>query len=430
MVLDAQALENLEILEVQGKTKMITEGSLLHHLDRCSTKFGRRLFKKWLCSPLFSEEKLQARIDAVEELVNNYSFVEKFKLKMRKFADLERYLCRIYKYSISTQSNAIYVDVNSLSRLDELFLLLTQLIEIIDVLDEVFSDRSGLSSKRLKALVTFESQSYAEGFGKKKTRKKAVKKTKKKTKKVEESKEGQFTLESDEEDKQGEEYKERSRNRNEGDGILPDIREHLNQFQKVITWKKINNKNVPEPVKGLSKEFDDANNEVNNIKKSIQECLLKARKEMSLPDMKFNTGSKRYRFEFDLLNKYTKDVPENYIETSKSKKYTRYQTQELGDLVDQLQEAEENLKDAISPFLSRLFRKFYKKQYLWTDFISCIAEVDCIMSLAEVSKVEDDMVKPIIVPRKDVHQKACIEIIGVRHPCVQKVVDQFVPNDV
>ena len=34
MVLDSQALENLEILEVQGKTTMITEGSLLHHIDR------------------------------------------------------------------------------------------------------------------------------------------------------------------------------------------------------------------------------------------------------------------------------------------------------------------------------------------------------------------------------------------------------------
>lgn len=89
--------------------------------------------------------------------MNNYTLVENFKLKMKKFADLERYLCRIYKYSISTQSNAIYVDVNSLSRLDELFLLLTQLKDIVHSLDEVFGDRSEIKTKRLKALVTFES---------------------------------------------------------------------------------------------------------------------------------------------------------------------------------------------------------------------------------------------------------------------------------
>jgi len=141
MVLDAQALENLEIFEIHGKTTRITEGSLFEFLERCSTKFGKRLFKKWTCSPLFNEKKLQARLDAVEELVENYTLVENFKIKMKKFADLERYLCRIYKYSISTQSNAIYVDANSLSRLDELFILLTQLKNLIEVLDEIFGDR-------------------------------------------------------------------------------------------------------------------------------------------------------------------------------------------------------------------------------------------------------------------------------------------------
>ena len=86
-------------------------------------------------------------------------------LKMRKFADLERYLCRIYKYSISTQSNAVYVEANSLSRLDELFLLLSQMEGIIDVLDEIFGDRSDIVTKRLKALITFQSKEIAEGFG-------------------------------------------------------------------------------------------------------------------------------------------------------------------------------------------------------------------------------------------------------------------------
>lgn len=416
MVLDAQALENLEIFEVQGKTKRITKGSLFHYLDRCSTKFGKRLFKKWVCSPLLNEKKLKARHDAVEELVENYTLVENFKIKMRKFADLERYLCRIYKYSISTQSNAIYVDVNSLSRLDELFLLLTQLKDIVSTLDEVFGDRSSIKSKRLKALLTFESSDYAEGFGKKQTRKKAKKATKSK-KKVEESKSGkELTLESDEEEKQGEAYKERIKLKSDDDGILPDIRDHLDQFKKVITWKQIGKKNIPEPVKGLCKEFDDANDNVEKIKKLIQGCLSKARKQLEYPEMKFSTGSKRFRFEFDIPNNKAKDLPEDFNLTSKSQKFKRYQTQELSDLVEELEQAEEQLKEAISPFLSKLFRKFYKKQYLWSDFIACIAEIDCLMSLAEVAKSEDNMVKPVIVSRENSDQKGCIELTNVRHP--------------
>lgn len=49
MVLDGVTLANLEILQnVSGGT----EGTLLERLDTCSTPFGKRLLKQWLCSPL------------------------------------------------------------------------------------------------------------------------------------------------------------------------------------------------------------------------------------------------------------------------------------------------------------------------------------------------------------------------------------------
>lgn len=436
MVLDSQALENLEILEVQGKSGIVTEGSLLHYLDRCSTKFGKRLLKKWLCSPLFSEKKLQSRLDAVEELVNNYGFVEKFKLKMRKFADLERYLCRIYKYSISTQSNAIYVDSTSLSRLDELFILLTQLNDIIEALDEVFSSKSELKSKRLKALVSFESHEFAQGFGAKKIRKKVAKKSKKTSKKApkEDTKQNELNMDSDEEEKLGEDYKERIKSKKDDEGILPDIRDHLHQFKNVITWKQIGKKNIPEPVKGLSEEFDDANDRVEILKREIQEWLVNARKELKYPELRYCTNSKRFRFEFEIPVGTFEELPEDYLwttkaSTTKQKRFNRYQNTVLTELIDKLEEAENDLKEAISPFLTRLFRKFYKKQYLWSDFVACISELDWLMSLAEVSKIEDNMVKPIIV-KKNSTQKPVLEIKDVRHPWVSKVVKEFIPNDV
>ena len=432
MVLDAQALENLEIFEVQGRTSRITEGSLFHYIERWSTKFGKRLLKKWTCSPLFNEKKLQARLDAVEELVEKNELIDTFKVKMKRIADLERYLWRIYKYSIATKSNAIYVDANSLSRLDELNILLTQFKTIIDILEEVFTDRDKINSKRLKALITFESSDIIQGFGAKKNRKKETKKQKgkqKPKKKLEEEKKyNDLNIESDEEAKISKEYKERIQNRNDDDGILPDIREHLRQFDNVITWKQIGKKKIPEPVKGLSEEFDAANNNVESTKQSIQACLTKAKKALEYPELRFSTGSKRYRFEFDIPNGKDIEVPEDFVLTTKSNKYKRYQNKELIELVEQLEDAEDALKNAISPFLSKLFRKFYKKQYLWSEFISCIAEIDCLMSLATVSK-EDNMVKPVILS-KDLLGKSWIEIKDVRHPWVSKWVKDFVPNDV
>ena len=130
--------------------------------------------------------------------------------------------------------------------------------------------------------------------------------------------------------------------------------------------------------------------------------------------MRFSTGSKRYRFEFDISNDQNIDIPKDFVFTSKSNKYKRYQNKELTELVEQLENSEEALKNAISPFLSKLFRKFYKKQYLWSEFISCIAEVDCLMSLATVSK-KDEMVKPIILSKSS-NKKPCLELKDVRHP--------------
>ena len=52
MLMDAQALENLEVFEVQGKAGVSTAGSLFSFLDRCSTRFGSRLLRSWVAAPL------------------------------------------------------------------------------------------------------------------------------------------------------------------------------------------------------------------------------------------------------------------------------------------------------------------------------------------------------------------------------------------
>jgi len=276
MILDAQALENLEILEVQGKLSRIHEGSLLHHVDRCSTKFGKRLLKKWICSPLFDDKKLIGRHDAVEYLVKHDTLLNKFKKKMRKYADLERYLCRIYKYSISTNSNAIYVNENSLSRLDELYILLSQLEDITKDISDIFGDHKDISAHRLKALVTFQPREYSKGFGTKKIKKKIKNKYKKEETKgipreesKQEIKDGDMNADSEEDEKEAQKYKDELNNRLESDGILPDIRPELETFRKVITWKTIGKKKFPEPTKGLSEDFDNANEKVEQLKASI-----------------------------------------------------------------------------------------------------------------------------------------------------------------
>ena len=48
----------------------------------------------------------------------------------------------------------------------------------------------------------------------------------------------------------------------------------------MIQWKSVGSKKVPEPIKGLDKEFDQANERVGKIKQNLEDFLAKVRKEL------------------------------------------------------------------------------------------------------------------------------------------------------
>lgn len=79
-----------------------------------------------------------------------------------------------------------------------------------------------------------------------------------------------MTIDSDSEE-EAMEVDQPSESSNEG--ILPDLRQILSQFEKICTWKNIGNKKVPEPVKGISRDYDMANKRIEDIKKQLQKCL-------------------------------------------------------------------------------------------------------------------------------------------------------------
>lgn len=67
--MNSSVFKQLELLEVEGLTKTIKKGSLFHWLDNTKTPFGRRLLKKWICAPLTDIDKINERLDAVEDLL-------------------------------------------------------------------------------------------------------------------------------------------------------------------------------------------------------------------------------------------------------------------------------------------------------------------------------------------------------------------------
>lgn len=73
MTINGTTLRNLEIL--QNQTDMKTKGSLFWVLDHTKTSFGRRKLKKWVTQPLLKLREINARLDAVSEVVHSESSV-------------------------------------------------------------------------------------------------------------------------------------------------------------------------------------------------------------------------------------------------------------------------------------------------------------------------------------------------------------------
>ncbi|HWR61909.1 MAG TPA: DNA mismatch repair protein MutS [Clostridia bacterium] len=93
MVLDQSTRRNLELSEtIRGKTK---KGALLSVIDRTSTAMGGRKLKSWLEKPLLSTTEINGRLDAVDELHDDFLKREEIKEYLKSMYDIERLASRI-----------------------------------------------------------------------------------------------------------------------------------------------------------------------------------------------------------------------------------------------------------------------------------------------------------------------------------------------
>ena len=109
MLLNGTSLTSLEIY--QNQTDHTEKGSLFWTLDRTKTRFGRRLLRKWVGRPLLVRSDLEARIEAVEELLRNKNTPDVdlvHRVLSQTRSDLEKSLIRIY-YGKCTRAELLTV---------------------------------------------------------------------------------------------------------------------------------------------------------------------------------------------------------------------------------------------------------------------------------------------------------------------------------
>jgi len=93
LILDAATLRNLELLEPAfGGPR---DSTLLAVLDRCVTSLGARRLKNWIVRPSIDRQEIEARWEAVEELLQSTMGREELRRALGRIQDLERLLSKV-----------------------------------------------------------------------------------------------------------------------------------------------------------------------------------------------------------------------------------------------------------------------------------------------------------------------------------------------
>merc|ERR1711992_526872 len=122
MILDATALAALEVLEtLEGNYK----GSILEFLDHTTMPIGFRLFKQWLCAPLYEAAEIRERQDVVEFFLQRIDLMQQLRAGLKKVpVDLERATSRVWGFALQAERHAVMYEDVTAKRLGDFISLL------------------------------------------------------------------------------------------------------------------------------------------------------------------------------------------------------------------------------------------------------------------------------------------------------------------
>lgn len=99
--IDLNSRRNLELTEtLREKSK---KGSLLWILDKTNTAMGARQLRKWIEQPLIDRDKIENRLNSVEDILSNLSLHEDLKECLRGVYDIERIAGKISSHSVNAK---------------------------------------------------------------------------------------------------------------------------------------------------------------------------------------------------------------------------------------------------------------------------------------------------------------------------------------
>ena len=212
------------------------------------------------------------------------------------------------------------------------------------------------------------------------------------------------------------------------DGLFDNYTPILKPFQACIDWEHIeNDRFMPRPIKGMDREIDDILDRMDAIKRRVQECLQEARNKFNCDKITL-ASNRKYRFNLEVPNEFSEKIEKDdtYFVTTRLKSCKRFLSSELSNLTTELVQEEVIYKARISPLIRDMFERFYQFRDHWTSSVRCMAELDALQALAQVSAAAG-MTKPLV---HSFDRPPLIKIHQMRHPLLDSD-DQckFIAND-
>ncbi len=321
MVLDGVTLANLEIFQNASGG---TEGTLLERLDTCSTPFGKRLLKQWLCAPLCNPSSIKDRLDAVEDLMGAQAQAAEVSDLLKKLPDLERLLSKIHSIGTPLKGQdhpdsraVLYEEVTYSKRKIADFLSALEGFKTMQEIISVLAPVSGeCQSTLLHQVVSLKG---------------------------------------------------------EKDGLFPDLAAELRRWDTAFDHQKARTTGVITPKAGFDPEYDQALTGIKNCERELQDYLDRQKKRLGCKSMTYwGTGRNRYQMEVpDSVSE--RNIPEEYEVKSTKKGWKRYVTKETEKLFSELQGFEEKRDAALKDCMRRLFFNFDKNYKDWKTGVECMA---------------------------------------------------------
>ncbi len=363
LYLDSQALESLEVINVPYLDGSLSEkSSLFGYMDYTVSSFGKRMFKKWVLSPLLSEERIKERQNAVRDLLeNNQGFVEYYQGKLKKLPDIERMISRVYNLSNRKRMSAVYFEDFAQNRLKDFLMFLKELKKVEELV--VAQETQKLQSKRLRELTSFNEVNNQER------------------------------------------------------GLFPRVAKIICEYEKMV---KIED-GIPQPAPGTNKENDQILCEIKEVQKALDKYLCVQQKRFNSKEIQY-VHARRLRYQLEIPEKLVegKKRPKEFAIMSKRKGFIRFYSPEIEENLKEMSRLEEELKGVLVPFICAFFKKFYENNSVWRQLISCLAELDCLCSLARLALSMKTKYLPEIIPFCE--SKSVFQVKGMVHPILEKCV--------